>query len=386
VTSEKIRVVFLIRSLEAGGAERQLVELVRNLDHATFGISVFTFYPGGVLESDLENLPGVRLRSARKAGRWDLVGFLVRSWRLMRIAKPHIVHGYMSGANEIAWLLGRAIGARVVWGIRASNMDLRRYDWMTRFLFTCGAWLSRRADLVIANSRAGKRHHLQHGYAKANFMVIENGIDTVTYCRNIDSRERLRKQWGIGEDQPVVGLVGRFDPMKDHETFLRAAAIAAARLPSTHFVFVGTGSVRRCAELQALARELGVGEHLTWAGAHRDMAAVYRAFDVATSSSAFGEGFSNSLAEAMACETVCVASDVGDARVIVGDTGEIIPPRDADALAEGWLKVLQAGPAERAERGRQARRRVVEHFSVSTLAARTSEALLRVAAGQHPVP
>jgi len=116
------------------------------------------------------------------------------------------------------------------------------------------------------------------------------------------------------------------------------------------------------------------------------MAAVYRAFDVATSSSAFGEGFSNSLAEAMACETVCVASDVGDARVIVGDTGEIIPPRDADALAEGWLKVLQAGPAERAERGRQARRRVVEHFSVSTLAARTSEALLRVAAGQHPVP
>jgi glycosyltransferase involved in cell wall biosynthesis len=376
--------VFLVRSLEAGGAERQLVELVRSLDSASFCVTVVTFYPGGILESDLCTVPGVRLETANKHGRWDVASFLLRLWKVIRRTRPHVVHAYMYGANEVAWLLGRASGARVVWGIRASNMDLQHYDSMTRLLFKSGALLSSRIDLIISNSYAGRAHHLRLGYAADKFIVISNGIDTKKYRRDTDRSTQLRAQWGVDQDCQVVGLVARVDPMKDHETFLRATAIAASRLQRARFVIIGNGTPRKLAALHTLAQDLGVEHLIIWAGAHRDMTAVHGALDVATSSSAFGEGFSNSLAEAMACETVCVATDVGDARIIIGDTGEIVPPRDAKALAEAWLRVLKASSSERAERGRRARKRIVENFGVRVLARRTSEMLLQVAAGMDP--
>lgn len=184
------RIFFLIRALDHGGAERQLIELAKGLDKTRFAVTLATFYDGGALRPEIEGIEGVTVLSLRKKGRWDVMPFLWRLARTVYAAQPQIVHGYMSVANELGILAGMIAGARVVCGLRVSDLDLSRYDWAAAWGFRAGALFSRFADLVVANSRAG---------------------------------ERMRRTWGIAEDEFLIGLVGRLDPMKDHPTFLRDA-------------------------------------------------------------------------------------------------------------------------------------------------------------------
>jgi glycosyltransferase involved in cell wall biosynthesis len=140
------------------------------------------------------------------------------------------------------------------------------------------------------------------------------------------------------------------------------------------FVCVGDGAASYREQLQALSRELGLAECLRWVGFRDDIAAVYNSLDLACSSSLFGEGFSNAIAEAMACGVPCVVTDVGDSAAIVGTTGEVVPGGDPQALANGWgrLRVrLRVQPDLRAE----ARNRIAQHFGVGSLVERTSAAL-----------
>jgi glycosyltransferase involved in cell wall biosynthesis len=375
-----MRVLFLIRALQRGGAERQLVELVRNLDHARFNVTVVTYYRGGELADELRSVPNVQVLSADKRSRWDVVGFALRLWRIARSVRPRVVHGYMHGANELGLLLGRLLGARVIWGVRASGLDLRHYDSATRLLYRTSSWLASRADALIANSEAGRRFYVERGYPTNRVLVIPNGIDTELYRFSASERRRLRAQWHVGEGECLVGIVARIDPMKDHETFVRAAAALAATRPAVRFAVVGADGNGGLARIQQLAMQLGVMPRIVWAGPRSDMSAVYSALDILTSSSAFGEGFSNSIAEAMACERVCVATDVGDARKVLGSSGEIVPPAQPDALVRAWSQLLDRGPAWRVARGSEARAYIIDNFSVAALAARTAEVLLQVGA------
>jgi glycosyltransferase involved in cell wall biosynthesis len=284
----------------------------------------------------------------------------------------------MYGANELALLMGRAIGARVVWGVRASNVDVCQYNWTTRLLFKTGAWLSSRADLIIANSEAGRRYHIGLGYPSQRFIVIPNGIDTSAYHHEGGGRVSVRAEWGMGDTEVLVGIVARLDPMKDHETFIKAASLVADIAPRVRFVIIGADRQNRRVHLETLARDIGVEARIIWAGARSDMTSVYSALDLVTSSSAFGEGFSNSLGEAMACETICVATDVGDARAVIGDTGLVVPVRDAEALARAWFELLKDGSSEMSKRGQHARAHIVNNFGVAALAERTSQAIRSV--------
>jgi glycosyltransferase involved in cell wall biosynthesis len=114
---------------------------------------------------------------------------------------------------------------------------------------------------------------------------------------------------------------------------------------------------------------------MIWAGPRADLPAVHNALDLLVSSSAFGEGFSNALGEAMACGVPCVATDVGDAREILGDGGIVVPPRAPEALAAGMIVLLDRLSFERASLSAGVRRRISENFSVETLVRRTKAAL-----------
>jgi glycosyltransferase involved in cell wall biosynthesis len=367
------RLVFLIRSLEAGGAERQLVLLATRLDKAVFAVTIVTYYPGGILERELQSVEGVSVISVNKRGRGDTVGFLVRLIRTVRALRPDIVHGYMWGANELAWGLGRLTGARVVWGLRASNVDFGHYDRASAMLFRVGAWLSRRADLVIVNSHAGYRHHVEAGYSPDRMIVIPNGIDVERFQFDAVGRRRLRAEWSLPADALVVGIAGRLDPMKGHDTFLRAAAIVHERDVRAHFVIVGAGSADARTTLERSITDAGLRSHVHWVGPRHDMPAVYSACDIAVSSSVFGEGFSNTIGEAMACGIPCVATDVGDAALIVADCGRVVPPGHADLLADA---ISELAASDLAELGKCARRRVATEYGTTALADRTTAAML----------
>lgn len=368
------RLVLLARKLDQGGAERQLVALAKALRERGHDIHVVLFYAGGVFDGELA-AAGVPVHFVGKRGRWDVVGFLVRLALILRRLRPATIYSFLDLPNMLAALLHPVVGRpRLIWSIRAAGMEMQHYDWLSKRIPRLEARLSRAADLVVANSRAGKDWAISRGFPPDKMAVIENGIDTNRFKFDAAERERVRNEWKVGAGETAIGLVARLDPMKGHETFLLAAARLAEARKNLRFVCVGGGQQEYAGRLEELANSLGLGQRIIWAGPRSDMPAVLSALDIASSSSSFGEGFSNAIAEAMACERPCVVTNVGDSARIVGAAGEVVPPRDPDALADALARMLN-----RIERvpdiGRQARARIANEFSVERMVSRTEQVL-----------
>lgn len=371
------RILFLARSLRQGGAERQLVALASGLHQRGWPVTVVCCYGGGVFQAELEQA-GVPVVDLHKHGRWDVGGFLWRLLRVLRESDAEIVHGYMTLGNMLG-LLARVARPRtcVVWGVRSTLIDRTQRDWLSRLNFRMSCSAARLVDGIIANSQAGAAHHAALGYPRPRIKVIPNGIDIQRFRFDAEGRKRMRHAWGTPDACLLVGLVGRIDPMKDHPNFLRAAARLAARDGRLRFVCVGGGNSDFARGIQHLATRLGLDWRLVWAGPQDDMAAVYSALDIAVSSSR-GEGFSNVIAEAMACGRPCVATNVGDSARIVGDCGAVVEAGDPPALAAAIERVARTldDPGGAARLGARARARIVDRYSLESLL-RNSEAAFR---------
>ncbi len=364
-------VLFLIRSLHVGGAERQLATLAVGLQARGHRVVIATFYAGGELASELI-ASGVAILPLAKRGRWDLIGPAFRLVKAVRQHRPEVLHPYLPDANLAATVLRPFLPPlRLVWGARTSNVEFSAYDWLTGLTYRLAGYLSSGADVIVVNSRAGAAYHVDQGYPRSRLQIIPNGIDTNQFQPDAIGRDRLRREWGVAAGAPLVGLVGRLDPMKDHRTFLEAAALFAARQADVRFVAVGGGAGSYADMLVDHAARVGISDRLTWAGMRADMPAVYSALDLSTSTSV-GEGFPNAVAEAMACGTPCVVTDAGDSAWIVGDLGEVVAARDPASLAEAWEHMLAKRPLwPSIER----RARIVREFSVERLVTDTERLL-----------
>jgi glycosyltransferase involved in cell wall biosynthesis len=369
----KIRVTFLIRKLERGGAERQLLELARGLDKRRFDVSIVTFYDGGAFDEDAGREDGVHLVSLKKGSRYDVLPFLRRFVRTLRTLKPDIVHGYMTVANELSLAGGRMCGARVVWGLRASDLGIVETG-AERTLLRVGARLSRYADRIIANAESVRAFYTAQGYSAERFVVIFNGIDTERFSVLPAERQSVRAAWGVTDDQILVGRAARLHPMKDYPSFIRAAALVGRRHVNARFACIGDGT--DAAELRELASREGIADRMIWGGGRNDMPAIYNALDLSVSSSIAGEGFPNAIAEAMACGTPCVATDIGDSRPLIDGLGIIVPPGQPEALAQGILRMTDPGPAYSRQ---QVRQRITDHFSARRLVSATEAEFERLA-------
>lgn len=368
-----LKIAFLIRDLTYGGAQRQLVTLVKGLNKEDFNVTVLYFYSGGFLEKDLKDC-GVQLICVEKRERWDIFSFFLRLIYQLKKLQPDVFHGYLNESNLLTIFLKPFLPlTRIIWGIRDSNMDLKDYDWLSRLLFYLEAILSRFSDVIIVNSHAGKTYYQTHGFPADKMVVIPNGIDTKRFQPEPEAGRKVRAAWGISEDNILIGLVGRLHPMKDHFTFLRAAALLCEERQDVHFVCVGTGAENYVQELHQLSHDLGISEKVIWAGTRADMPAVHNALDIAVSSSAYGEGFSNVIGEAMACGIPCVVTDVGDSKWIVGDTGLVVPPMNPQALFSAWLQILRI---HNQQLSIMARARIEDNFNLKSLYERT-EILLK---------
>jgi glycosyltransferase involved in cell wall biosynthesis/SAM-dependent methyltransferase len=369
------RILFLARALGFGGAERQLALLAQGLHSAGYDVEVAALYGGGPFEDELREA-GVPVHVLGKRGRWDVFGFSRALLRLVRDRRPAIIHSYLVIPNIVASAL-RAFGvrSRVVWGIRASSVEWPRYEWSFRASFELSRAASRFAHLIISNSEAGKRFHCGHGYPANRTVVVPNGIDARRFAPGPERRAATRARWGIDGDAPVVAIVGRLDPMKAHDAFLRVAALIKARRPDTRFAIIGDGPADYAARLREYAARLGVQNEVVWISSHTDVHAAYAAIDVLASLSAWGEGFPNVVAEAMATEVPCVVTDCGDSALVVGDTGRIVAIGDDDGAAAAILSILEQPPEARVMIGRAARQRIVNNFSIERLVSNTAAAL-----------
>lgn len=365
-------VVLLIRSLEYGGAERQVVELARGLWARGRRVVVGVFYGGGPLEAEVR-AAGVPLVALGKRGRWDVAGPLFRLTRLLRTERPVALYTFLLGPSLFSIPARVFAPTRIVWGIRGSEIDWAHQDRFVRGAFRASRWLTWSAGAIIANSQAGIDYYRAVGYPAERIVRIPNGFDTERFRPDPAAGAAVRAEWGIAPDEVLIGVTARFHPHKDHRTFLHAAARIAAVRRDVRFVCIGAGDRAYRAGLIRLSRELGLGDRILWPEARSDMRAVYNAFDLLVSSS-WSEGLSNALGEAMACGVPCVATDVGDSAWLVGDPEAVVPPRDPGALADACLRRLAA---DRDAIGRAARERIVTGFSRARMVEATEAVLWR---------
>ena len=362
---QRLRLAFLIRDLGFGGAQRQLIALASRLPRDEFEVAVVHFYGGG-LAQDLE-AAGVRCLLAGKKSRWDLVGFFVRLRRCLADFQPDVVHGYLAESNLMAlWLRPWCGSPKVVWSLRDSQSDGDHWGLLGRLSAWLNQTLAPKADLIIANSHAGRDYYTQRGHPAEKTIVIPNGIDTGRFVP-------VGKE---AKDEFVIGHVARLHPMKDHETFLRALPSVFTALPNARAMLMGAiGDAEYAARMKAFATELGLNDRLQWLPPQPAMEQVYPQLDVVVSSSSFGEGFSNVLGEAMACGVPAVASDVGDSAHIVGDCGSVFPIKVSADLAQRLIELGRLPITARAELSERCRARIVDHFSMANLVAQTRTAL-----------
>jgi glycosyltransferase involved in cell wall biosynthesis len=226
------------------------------------------------------------------------------------------------------------------------------------------ARLSRRIPArIVCCSEATRRVHVQMGYASDKMLVIPNGIDLGRFRPDPRARRSVRAELGLDSEAPLIGMVARFHPLKDHSTFVQAAS-RLAQLLDVHFLLCGAGIDVENAELASWIEQAGLSDRFHLLGRREDTPRLFASLDLSTLSSR-SEAFPLVVGEAMACGVPCVVTDVGDAAVIVGTTGIVVPPQDPGALAEAWRRLIEDGPELRRRLGDLARQRIEERYGLA---------------------
>jgi glycosyltransferase involved in cell wall biosynthesis len=382
--SRRLRVLHVINSFEYGGAEAMLCNILLRADRTRFEPSVVA------LIDDL-TVAGPVLRAGipvatmgMRPGVPDPRG-VARLARHVRRARPDVVQCWMDHSNLIGGLAARlASRAPVVWGVHHSDHVAgvtKRSTLLT--VAACAALSHHLPARVVCCSEHGRRLYEKSGFAAGKLTVIPNGFDVERFRPDPASRADVRSELGLADETPLVGLVARYDPLKDHATFLEAAAVLARSRPDAHFVLCGSKVDPANADLTTRTNSLGISDRCHLLGPRRDVARIFAALDVAASSSV-SEAFPLAVGEAMACGVPCVATDVGDCALMTGDTGRIVPPRDPAAMAAAWGQILAMAPAARRALGLAARQRVVERFELGAVTKRYEDLCEQLAAAAEP--
>jgi glycosyltransferase involved in cell wall biosynthesis len=365
----------VVAGLGTGGSERQLRLLAPGLVARGTEVTVLVLNAGPWEIGDLSSV-GVTVL-APGAALYGWAGRLHWLWANLRKARPQLVYSLLPVANvACAVVLPALPKMALVWGVRGSDRRVEGYPLNVRLLRSWQRALASCPDLTICNSEAGARAHLAAGGGRGELAVVRNGLAADCFRFTSSGRRELRAEWGVGR-ATVFTVVGNFDPVKGHERFLFAAALLA-RQPGFRFVVVGEGSEARAGSLERLAGEIGLGERVVFAGRHTAMPAVYSASDLVVSASS-SEGLPNAVAEAMACQRICVVTDVGDSAWLVGPTGVVASSLSSPGLADAMVEAAALDPDQRKDRRELARARVVEQLSVEAMVSKTYELMASLA-------
>ena len=296
---------------------------------------------------------------------------LIQLYKSLKTTQPHLVQTWMYHADLlggiVAWLAGHR---QIIWNIRTSTLELGRDKrttiWTARL---CAALSSLIPNKILTCAETAKQVHVRLGYDSSKMEVIANGFNTKRFRASAEARAEVRRELRVGRE-PLVGIVGRFHPQKDYYTFVQAAAKLRSQVPGVRFVMCGDGVNWENERLVGWIDEYGIREAVSLLGRREDIPRVMAALDLFVLSSASGEAFPNVVGEAMACKVPCVVTDVGDSRIIVGDTGRVVPPKSPGRLASASAEMINAPEHYRQELGERARRRVTNEFSIEAVASK----------------
>ena len=369
------RVAYVIGELGNGGAEYQLYELVRGLDRTRVDPTVLVLAAGGYWAARIRDL---RVVVEEIAGRGSAdLGRLRRLRAALRRLAPDVLHTVLWSGNCYGRMAALGLGIPVV--IAAERNVIARPAWQVAIERV----LDRSTDAYLVNSGAVADGLVTGERLPApKIRVVHNGIDLTRLPPFSLDRVAARRTAGFDPQRRLVAQVGRLTAQKDYPTFLAAAARVAVEVADVDFLVVGEGELR--SELEAEVGRLDLGGRVRFLGLRHDVPALLGAVDVLVLTSRY-EGLPNVVIEAMATGAVAVATDVGGVRelLVSGETGFIVPPGDAQAVADAVLAVLRA-PESALRTAAAARRRVETEFTVDAMVRRTTELYERCLARTRP--
>jgi glycosyltransferase involved in cell wall biosynthesis len=368
---KRVQVCHIITSLDTGGAEMMLYKLLSAHDRERFAMEVISLMPMGAIGEKIQAL-NVPVRSLNVARGAFAPSALPRLKKWLRESQPDVVQTWMYHADLVGGLAARWAGVpSIFWNIRNSTMGRHSGKQTTyRVAQTCARLSRRIPKRIVCCSSVAVTNHAAIGYAQDRFLQIPNGFDLSLFRPDPAARISVREEFNLAPEARLIGLVARFHPQKDHETFVRAAGLLHRFGIEAHYLLCGDGIDAKNEALAGLIAAEQMQPYVHLLGRRQDVPRLSAALDVAASSSAFGEAFPNVLGEAMACGVPCVATEVGESPIIVGDTGKIVPIRDPQSLADALREVLTLCPEEKRQLGAAARRRVEENFNLPDIVAR----------------
>jgi glycosyltransferase involved in cell wall biosynthesis len=364
-----IKVTHVITGLETGGAEMMLYKLLQGLDTTLFCSNVVSLTGSGAVGEKIENL-GIPLRVLEMHSRLPNPLAVWRLARWLRQEPPDLVQTWMYHADLVGGLAAKMAGRLpVVWNVRASELApeafSRRTIWIQKLCARLSGYLPTH---IIFNSLVARRIHVALGYRDEKSLVIPNGFDLTVLSPDPRARREFRHELKLADEQVLVGKIARFDVVKDHHNFFAAAALISRQMPHVRFVLCGDRITWENNILTRWIDEQRLRRVVYLLGRRDDIPRIMTGLDVAVLASS-GEGFPNVVGEAMACGVPCVVTDVGDAPMIVGATGRVVPSKNPQALAEACIELLEMSPAKRQELGLAARQRIEENYSLPAVVA-----------------
>jgi glycosyltransferase involved in cell wall biosynthesis len=358
----------IITDLGQGGAEAVLYRLI-GVSRDSFRHEVVSLHEEGVYGSRLRELGVAVTALGMRRGRPSIEG-LRRLQRIIAAYRPHVMQTRLDHANLVGSLAARFAGAPpLVWAVHSTDLGPLHHTWKTRVVRRLCAPLSHAVpSAIVSDAHSSAALYERIGFSAARLRVVPNGIDPTTFRPDREARDRVRRMWSVATNETLLGCVARWDPLKDHENLLRAVRLLADGGRRFRCVLVGKGMDTENRDLQLLIERCGVAERLILAGASSEIPAMMNALDLHVLSSR-SESLPVAVLEAMACGTPCVVTNVGDARIIVGETGWVARPQDSVALAATIETALVQCQSEHEQRAEMCRARVVREFSLTRMGA-----------------
>jgi len=361
-----MRVLHIISGLKDGGAEASLYRLVLNNSENKHGIISLT--DGGKYGPLLSNL-NCPLYLIGIDGHFLRLRNFLEIYRSIKAFRPDAIQTWMYHADLIGAIFSIFFSIPLFWGIHntvlVSGVSKARTILVARL---CAAFSYFRGNKIICCALSAKLAHISIGYNEKKMVVIPNGYDLQEFNRDTGKRTQMRQELGIDINAVVVGMVGRYDPYKDHANFLDALQINKEKNCEYISLLVGAGMDSSNIPLVEAIKSRNLGDSVLLLGRRSDIPAIMNAVDLHVLSSS-AEAFPNVLAEAMACGTPCVTTDVGDAKLIIGDTGWVVPRCSPELLAHSIRVALEEKQKSKDWRTRQesARKRIVDNYSIQAM-------------------
>jgi glycosyltransferase involved in cell wall biosynthesis len=359
-----------------GGAEMELAKLLSCSDRTRFQHCVVSLIDEGIV-ARIIRAQGIAVYSLGMKRSAPSFFAIWKLWKIIQTERPLILHTWLYHADLLGLLVAKLARVRfLAWNVRCSFVDMQYYPRLSKLVLKTLCLLSSIPDVVIANSQAGRQDHIRLGYSPRRFEVIPNGFAMERFHPDPSARDWLINHCGLPTSAITVGLIARYDPMKDQANFIAAAKEVSTKYADTYFILCGRDVDGNNTELNQLILRHRLLPYVRLLGAREDIHRIMAGLDIACSSSAFGEGFCNAIGEAMACGVPCVVTDTGDSAEIVGKTGKVVRPRDSKALANAIGEFIELGSEARKKIGLEARLRIREHFDIGVMAARYAQLYL----------